>query len=151
MLSIKLYLSCYISGEQLLVSPSGYGVCGCIQNPVHVTSALDDQCYPLYHRGPCQPGFIITWSPMSGEATCSPALCGEGSILWEVGTHRVKEVHIKLQNHLIIICQDGECYELDDQGPCQAGQYLTVSSDTMEPICYAPKVVSFLKNAVSND
>lgn len=38
------------SGQQLLVGPSGYGQCGCIQNPVHVTMGDNDTCHPLYHQ-----------------------------------------------------------------------------------------------------
>ena len=93
------------SGQQLLVGPTGYGQCGCIQNPVHVTMGDNDTCHPLYHQvtsticfcpfygdndnnnsqqGPCSPGFIVTWSDLSDEAVCSPALCGEGTVKWEV-------------------------------------------------------------------
>ena len=39
------------AGEQLLVRPSGYGECGCIQHPVHV--AMEQHgglCYPLYNQ-----------------------------------------------------------------------------------------------------
>ena len=38
------------SGQQLLVGPTGYGQCGCIQNPVHVTMGDNDTCHPLYHQ-----------------------------------------------------------------------------------------------------
>jgi len=108
------------TGEQLLVSPSGYGVCGCIQNPVHVTmsGSEDNACYPLYHQGPCQPGFMVQLSRTRGEAVCGPALCGEGRVKWE----------------------DGDCYTLGDQGPCEDGDYLSVSSSSLEPQCFVKKV-----------
>ena len=107
-------------GEQLLVSPSGYGVCGCIQNPVHVTMSgtEDNKCHPLYHQGPCQPGFIVQMSRTRGEAVCGPSLCGDGRVKWE----------------------DGECYTLGDQGPCEDGEYLSVSSSSLEPQCFKKKV-----------
>ena len=89
-----------MSGQQLLVGPTGYGECGCIQNPVHVTMGDNSTCHPLYHQvhtgnsnliiiivnpqGPCSPGFIVTCSEHSDEAVCSPALCGEGTVKWEV-------------------------------------------------------------------
>ena len=38
------------SGQQLLVGPTGYGECGCIQNPVHVTMGDNNSCHPLYHQ-----------------------------------------------------------------------------------------------------
>ena len=38
------------SGQQLLVGPTGYGECGCIQNPVHVTMGDNHTCHPLYHQ-----------------------------------------------------------------------------------------------------
>ena len=103
-----------------MVSPSGYGVCGCIQNPVHVTmsGSNDNACYPLYHQGPCQPGFMVQLSRTRGEAVCGPALCGEGRVKWE----------------------DGDCYTLGDQGPCEDGDYLSVSSTSLEPQCFVKKV-----------
>ena len=36
-------------------------------------------------QGPCSPGFMVTWNEYREEAACSPALCGEGSVMWEVG------------------------------------------------------------------
>ena len=98
-------LTSLCAGEQLLVRPSGYGECGCIQHPVHV--AMEQHgglCYPLYNQvhtpgyhavalysklniiigcqGPCADGFIVTWSEHSGEAACTPALCGDGGVKW---------------------------------------------------------------------
>jgi len=105
-------------GQQLLVGPTGYGECGCIQNPVHVTMGNNSTCHPLYHQGPCSPGFIVTWSEHSDDAVCSPALCGEGTVKWE----------------------DGECYTLGEQGPCGLGQYLSVSPGSVEPLCVHPKI-----------
>ena len=108
-------------GEQLLVSPSGYGVCGCIQNPVHVRmlGSEDDKCYPLYNQGPCPSGYIVQLSLTSGEAVCGPSLCGDGRVMWE----------------------DGDCYTLGDQGPCQHGEYLSLSSSSLEPQCFVEKVI----------
>ena len=32
------------------MGPTGYGECGCIQNPVHVTLSDNGTCHPLYHQ-----------------------------------------------------------------------------------------------------
>ena len=49
---------------------------------------------------------------------CGPSLCGDGRVKWE----------------------DGDCYTLGDQGPCEDGEYLSVSSSSLEPQCFVKKV-----------
>ena len=68
-----------LPGEQLLVTPAGYGECGCIQNPVHVVHPLDNRCHPLYYQGPCDAGFMVRWSDLMGEVSCQP---GQSSHKW---------------------------------------------------------------------
>ena len=42
---------------------------------------------------------------------------------------------------ITVMChQDGECYKLGEQGPCDQGQYLSVSPGSVEPLCVLPKV-----------
>merc|ERR1719242_2154167 len=84
------------AGEQLLVSPTGVGVCGCVQSPPHMVWPGDGRCHALHSRGPCSQHFVLTVSLDSGldsglpVPVCSPALCGEDRVIW----------------------QDGECYDL---------------------------------------
>ena len=91
----------------------------------------------------------MTWSELGDEAVCSPALCGEGTVKWEVSG----QLMAMLASELIItvICQqDGECYKLGEQGPCDPGQYLSVSPGSVEPLCVLPKV-SFSRNQILFD
>ena len=84
-------------GEQLLVSPFGYGICGCRVEPIlHVVWPLDGNCYPLHQRGqPCQKNETLHWDPKSKEPICVPALCPLGFVL---------------------SIEDGGCHVLDTQG-----------------------------------
>ena len=43
-------------GEQLLVSPAGWGECGCLAEPAHVRWPADQACYQVHTRGPCPRG-----------------------------------------------------------------------------------------------
>jgi len=45
-------------GEQLLVSPAGYGECGCVSDPPHLRWPRDGRCYQVNTRGPCSEGKI---------------------------------------------------------------------------------------------
>lgn len=99
-------------GEQLLVNPFGYGECGCVTSPPHTSWPGDGRCYPVYSRGPCESGFILTISDSSLEPTCQPSLCPEGKVMF-----------------------DGECHYLGYQGACQELEILTLDSDTLEPSC----------------
>ena len=72
------------AGEQLVVSPAGYGVCGCLQSPPHLVWPPDQRCYPLHHRGPCSQDFLLTADQNTAEPVCSPAVCGEARVLWQV-------------------------------------------------------------------
>jgi len=100
-------------GEQLLVTPYGDGVCGCIVDPPHTVWPQDGLCYPVHSRGPCDQGFILRISQDSQEPACLPALCGEGQVLY----------------------QDGECYQLGTMGPCPPLHILTLEQDTLEHGC----------------
>jgi len=104
-------------GEQLLVTPAGYGECGCIQNPVHVVHPLDNRCHPLYYQGPCDAGFMVRWSDLMGEVSCQPGLCGDGAVF-----------------------DQGQCHHLGSQGHCQDGAYLAISSSSLEPECFQKKI-----------
>jgi len=99
-------------GEQLLVNPFGYGECGCVSSPPHTYWPQDGRCYPIYSRGPCDSGFILTISDSSLEPTCEPSLCPEGKVMFE-----------------------GQCHYLGYQGACQELEILTLDSDTLEPRC----------------
>jgi hypothetical protein len=118
-------------GEQLYVSPYGVGVCGCITAPPHVIWSGDGHCYPLHARGPCQPGYQLsvpppgslskllsdnnTPAPATEAASCQPALCSDGSVLWP---------------------EDGACYPLGEPGgPCPDLHILTVDSTSLRPVC----------------
>lgn len=100
-------------GEQLLVTPYGMGVCGCIVDPPHTPWPQDGRCYPVHSRGPCDEGFVLRISHSSQEPVCQPGLCGEGQVLY----------------------QDGECYELGTTGPCPSLHILSLEPDTLEPGC----------------
>ncbi|XP_023344856.1 uncharacterized protein LOC111714070 [Eurytemora carolleeae] len=101
-------------GEQLLLDPFGFGVCGCITSPPHATWPNDGKCYPLYTRGPCDEGYQLTMSPSRLEPSCSPSLCGdERSVLYE----------------------DGECYFLGTKGPCAEVEILSIHEETFQPYC----------------
>ena len=82
-------------GEQLLVTPYGVGVCGCIVDPPHSPWPQDGKCYPVHSRGPCHQGFVLKISQSSQEPACQPALCGEGHILHQV---RRYEPYLTLQD-----------------------------------------------------
>jgi len=99
-------------GEQLLVNPFGFGECGCITSPPHTNWPQDGRCYPVYSRGPCEAGFILTISDSSLEPSCQPSLCPEGKVMFE-----------------------GSCHYLGYQGACQELEILTLDSDTLEPRC----------------
>ena len=71
-------------GQQLVVSPAGYGVCGCLQSPPHLVWPEDQHCYPLHHRGPCHQDFLLTSHPDTAQPICTPAVCGEARVLWQV-------------------------------------------------------------------
>jgi hypothetical protein len=110
-------------GEQLVVTPRGYGVCGCITRPPHVLwNAVGDEegnngrCYPLYQQGPCQPGFQLHYSRSRNEPVCQPALCADGSVLWPA---------------------DGVCYPLEQAGgPCPDDLHrLVLDPASLEPVC----------------
>ena len=84
-------------GQQILVTPYGDGVCGCIMNPPHMTWNGDGQCYPLFEQGgPCLENESLQFSPKENQTVCTPTLCKPGFVLYE----------------------DGKCYMIDTQGPC---------------------------------
>ena len=114
-------------GEQLVATPRGYGVCGCITQPPHVIWHPDGEeeeearCYPLFHQGPCQPGFQLRYSrARAAEPVCQPGLCEDGSVLWP---------------------EDGACHPLGQHGsPCTDDLYvLNLDPDSLEPVCQLDK------------
>ena len=109
------------AGEQLVATPRGYGVCGCITRPPHVLwrpeeESAEGRCYPLYQQGPCAAGYQLRYSPASQEAVCQPALCQDGSVL---------------------MAEDGACHRLDQPGsPCADDLHvLSLDPTTLEPSC----------------
>jgi hypothetical protein len=101
-------------GEQLLLDPFGFGVCGCITSPPHATWPYDGKCYPLYTQGPCDPGYQLSMSPSRLEPSCRPAVCGdERSVMWE----------------------DGSCYPLGERGPCRDIEVLSIDEEHLTPYC----------------
>ena len=119
------------SGEQLLVTPYGYGVCGCIVDPPHVEWPADGICYPVYSRGPCEQGFQLRFGLASEEPVCLPKLCQEGQVLYEV--HEYQKCSFLML--FSIPLKDGECYQLGSRGPCSELHILSLSPDTLSPIC----------------
>ena len=104
----KIQKSCHVAmaaeqdgicekGQQIIVTPFGDGVCGCIINPPHMTLNGDVQCYPLFEQGgPCLENESLQFSPKENQTVCTPTLCKPGFVLYE----------------------DGKCYMIDTQGPC---------------------------------
>ena len=90
-------------GQQLVVSPAGYGVCGCLQSPPHLLWPGDQHCYPLHHRGPCHPDFLLTWDPDTAEPVCTPAVCGEARVLWQVSVSISGQTVRQLSDIFILI------------------------------------------------
>jgi hypothetical protein len=121
-------------GEQLYVSPYGVGICGCIASPPHVIWLGDGRCYPLHARGPCQDGYqlnvaapgavgrhakLLSDQQPTTTATCQPALCEDGSVLWP---------------------DDATCYPLGQPGgPCPDLHILTLDPISLQPICQLNK------------
>ena len=64
-------------GEQLLLDPYGFGVCGCISSPPHIPWPQDGKCYPLYtqvntkpwtqKRNSCR---LLQWQRMQLQKVC---------------------------------------------------------------------------------
>jgi len=101
-------------GEQLLLDPYGFGVCGCISSPPHITWPVDGKCYPLSTQGPCNETFQLAMSSTFGEPFCKPALCeNERSVMWN----------------------DGACYDLGTRGPCDEIELLSIDEESLEPRC----------------
>ena len=101
-------------GEELLVSPGGWGECGCQTQPPHLTWPQDGRCYSVFTRGPCQPGQVLVLGE-EGEPTCEEAECGEGEVEGE-----------------------GECFPLADlghRGPCPPQHSLALDQLTLRPLC----------------
>jgi hypothetical protein len=108
-------------GEQLTVTPRGYGVCGCISRPPHVLWPSENEvdggrCYPLYRQGPCEAGYQLRFSRSRQAPVCQPALCADGSVLTP---------------------SDGACHPLDQPGgPCtDEFHILTLDPASLEPVC----------------
>jgi hypothetical protein len=108
-------------GEQLVVSPRGYGLCSCVTRPPHVlwrTTGEPEEtgrCYPLFHQGPCEAGYQLTYSRSRLEPVCRPALCEDGSVF---------------------MANDGACYPLDQPGgPCPELHVLSLDINSLEPVC----------------
>jgi len=99
-------------GEQMLVSPYGFGVCGCIVSPPHTVWPGDDRCYPVNSQGPCDSGFVLSISRSSMEPVCLPSVCGRGKVTYQ-----------------------GECHSLGSRGPCGEVETLQLDQDTLEPVC----------------
>ena len=65
-------------------------MCGCVQSPPHLVWPGDGRCHALHSRGPCSQHFVLTVSLDSGldsglpVPVCSPALCGEDRVMWQV-------------------------------------------------------------------
>jgi len=99
-------------GEQLLVSPAGFGECGCVQDPPHLQWPDDGRCYQVYTRGPCPPGHVIQLDSVNSEPTCVSHECGEGQVFYEE-----------------------KCHRPGFQGPCPEFEILSLDSDTLLPSC----------------
>ena len=87
------------SGEQLLTTPFGFGVCGCRLKPyLHVPWSFgsnQQRCYPLHQQGPCQQNETLHWNPRRNEPLCVPTVCPLGYVL---------------------SVEDGNCHVLNTQG-----------------------------------
>ena len=101
-------------GEELLVSPAGWGECGCQTSPPHLVWAGDGRCYSVYRRGPCPRGQTVRRG-QDGQAECREEECGEGELRY-----------------------GGECHslaELGHRGPCPHQHLLLLHQDTLQPHC----------------
>merc|ERR1719273_1594536 len=117
-------------GEQLLVSPYGKGVCGCVASPPHVRYPGDENCYPYHSRGPCQQGFVLEYSEARFEPTCQPNLCGEGLVFWK---------------------EDAKCHALGSQGPCDEVEVLDIDPDTLEVGCRINEKITRLYDIIPHN
>ena len=105
-------------GQQIIVTPFGDGVCGCIINPPHMTWNGDGQCHPLFEQGePCLENESLQFSPKENQTVCTPTLCKPGFVLYE----------------------DGKCYMIDSQGPCDDMSKLGIDPETHAIQCRTDK------------
>ena len=101
-------------GEQIIVTPFGDGICGCRLSPVHMKWNGDGKCHPLLYQGsPCPENQSLQFSKIENRALCVATLCKPGYVLYE----------------------DGGCYRLDTQGPCEEVEKLGINTKTHELEC----------------
>ena len=111
-------------GEQIIVTPFGDGICGCRLNPPHMRWNGDGKCYPLLsHGSPCLENQSLQFSETDNQALCVATLCKPRFVLFE----------------------DGRCYILDTQGPCDEIEKLGINSKTYELECI-PQVRSLQRS-----
>ena len=101
-------------GEQIIVTPFGDGICGCRKNPPHMAWDQDGKCYPLFDHGePCMGNQSLQFSPADKRAVCVATLCKPGFVLYE----------------------DGRCYMINSQGPCDEISKLGIDPKTYQLKC----------------
>ena len=101
-------------GEQIIVTPFGDGICGCRLSPVHMKWNGDGKCHPLLYQGsPCPENQSLQFSRIENRALCMATLCKPGYVLYD----------------------DGGCYRLDTQGPCDEIEKLGINTKTHELEC----------------
>jgi len=120
---------CPSTGTVLQVDPFGEGECACETEPLHErwdeenADSDDSPCYPLYHRGPCDNGYIFV--PHDNSTHCEKDPCSQQNkensavrfVAWKYGNNR--------------------CYKLGSRGPCHSDGTATfnIHPVTRRPAC----------------
>ncbi|XP_050423769.1 uncharacterized protein LOC126835315 [Adelges cooleyi] len=119
---------CPSHNTQLANDYYGEGYCKCtgtLNVPyVRIDDKLDSACYPVYTRGPCPLGFIVTETDVPGYGNCTTDVCR-----WR-WTDQASESAVPQ-----IPWTDGRCYEPDTSGPCANNEEFTVLRETGRPGC----------------
>ncbi|CAG0896834.1 unnamed protein product [Darwinula stevensoni] len=69
--------------NQFLVADRfGFGHCECKNEPGYIYWPPDDNCYRVFHRGPCDPGNIFIFDSRNGTTVCKWNPCPDDQIYW---------------------------------------------------------------------
>lgn len=110
-----------LRGNRIKTDMFGDGYCECINEPVHARGQ-SGECFPVYSKEPCTWNKVWTWTGRWAE--CREDNCAQD--------------RVKAPNKTVTPWANGQCYSLNDRGPCGQGKVVKLDPDTFTARCEEP-------------